>query len=149
MSWLSIIMAIISFFITRKGDGKNNVRAVLAGAAVGLGTYYVTHDTEWGSANLGWLDGVVTPPDGATAAATSTLSAVGTDSTGKSIVVPVAPIIPGATNTTGTLWDNVAKLGPVVPAIAGVAAGAAISSGGLSSMLPWILAGLGIYLVLK
>lgn len=62
MPWLSIIMALISFIATKKASGGNTARAVAAGAIAGLGTYYVTHETEWGQSNLGQFDGVVQTP---------------------------------------------------------------------------------------
>lgn len=62
MPWLSIIVAIISFLLEKKRNGGNTARAAAVGAIAGLGTYYVSHETEWGRANLGDLDGVVATP---------------------------------------------------------------------------------------
>lgn len=57
MPWLTIIMALLSFF-TAKKNGASNTKAALIAGAVGAGTYYVSHETEWGRENLGALDGV-------------------------------------------------------------------------------------------
>lgn len=62
MPWLTIIMALISFFATKKATGGDNTRALAAAGIAGLGTYYVSHETEWGKSTLGQFDGVVTTP---------------------------------------------------------------------------------------
>lgn len=58
MPWLSILLALIAFFTEKKRNGGDNTRAALAAGIVGAGSYYVTHETEWGKENLGFLDGV-------------------------------------------------------------------------------------------
>lgn len=59
MPWLSIIMAIITMVASLLAKPKNKAQAVALGAMAGLGTYYVSHNTEWGQEMLGSLDGVV------------------------------------------------------------------------------------------
>lgn len=57
MPWLTIIMFLLSYFAQR-AEGASAGKALLTAGLVGAGTYYVTHETEWGQANLGDLDGV-------------------------------------------------------------------------------------------
>lgn len=53
--WVSLIMALISF-LTAKKSGKSTTQAAAIAAATGLGTYYVTTQTEWGRSTLGALN---------------------------------------------------------------------------------------------
>jgi len=56
--WISIILALLSYFTAKKSGASNTKAAVIAGAA-GLGTYYVASETEWGRSTLGSLnDGI-------------------------------------------------------------------------------------------
>lgn len=137
MPWLSIIMALISFFATKKKDGSNTGTALAAAAVAGLGTYYVTHETEWGQANLGQFDGVVTAP---------VLPAGTTTTTSGGVIVPVAP--GGTTGSDSGLWSTVKEWGPVATtAVVGTAAAAA--TGSLEKYLPWIVGGLALLLLAK
>lgn len=141
MPWLSIIMALITFFAQKKRNGGDTTRAALAAGIVGAGTYYVTHETEWGAENLGFLDGVesttvtdlagppeiVRNPDGSTTATypngtVRTTGAQGAvkyvDSTGKTL----------ATGTSSAVADVLKDWGPAGTAgVIGVAAGVASS----------------------
>lgn len=60
MPWLTIIMTLLSYFLSKKG-GASDSQALLTAGLVGGATYYTTHNTEWGRTNLGKFDGVVTP----------------------------------------------------------------------------------------
>jgi len=136
-------MGLLSFFLTRKGNSKNNVKAALVGAGAGLGTYYVTHETEWGQQNLGFLDGVTPPPE--------QLSGPGVTAPDGS-TVHVSPI-PAPTTTSSvvkTLADNTAGVlkswGPTGTAlVAGTVAGVATGN-------KWLLYGglaIAAFLILK
>lgn len=57
MPWLTMIMALLAFFGSKK-TGASNTKAALTAGLVGAGTYYTTHETDWGKTNLGSLDGV-------------------------------------------------------------------------------------------
>jgi len=59
MPWVTIIMMILSYFTSKK-TGASGTRAAITAGLVGAGTYYVTHNTDWGQANLGQFDGVAT-----------------------------------------------------------------------------------------
>lgn len=58
MPWLSIIMALVTFFLAGGSDKEKRGKAALAAVAVGAGTYAVTNHTNWGRETLGSLDGV-------------------------------------------------------------------------------------------
>ena len=65
MPWLTIIMAVLAFFLTGGAKKENRGKAALAALAAGAGTYYTTHHTERGQENLGQWDGVEVNTDGA------------------------------------------------------------------------------------
>lgn len=62
MPWLSIIMALVTFLTAQRKKGANTARSAAIAGLAGLGTYYVSHETEWGQTTLGALDGVITTP---------------------------------------------------------------------------------------
>lgn len=114
MPWLSIFMAIITFFLSGGTEKKNRNKALLAAGLVGAGTYYVSHETDWGRNVLGDLDGVVKP-------VTDGTNVVGSDGKpvqveGKPITVPVKPT--GGSSTTG-FWDVLQSWGPAGTAVVG------------------------------
>lgn len=63
MPWLTIIIALLSFFAS-KASGASNTKALLTAGLTGAASYYVTHETDWGKANLGSLDGLDVPGTG-------------------------------------------------------------------------------------
>lgn len=143
MPWLSIIMALISFFVTKKKTNGNTAAALGAAALVGGATYYATHETDWGKENLGFLDGV-TDSSGATVAAGT--GNVPSSSTG-TVTVPSA----GTSTSTGGFWDGVTGVlkdwGPTGTALVVGTAGAVTSNG--KSWIWWAALGVGAFLLLK
>lgn len=141
MPWLSIIMAIISAIASLKSKPNDKGRAVAAAALAGMGTYYVTHNTEWGRENLGKLDGVVTVPPvpaGDTPATLPDGSKTGT------LVTPM----PTTTNGTQTgVWDVMKDWGPT--GVASVIGTTAVATGRFDKYLPWIVVGLGVLLIVR
>lgn len=161
MPWLSIFMALLTFFAEKKRNGGDTTRAALAAGLVGVGSYYVTHETEWGKENLGFLDGVeataVTdlegPPttvvnaDGTTTSTypngtTRTTKTDGTvtykDSTGKVL----------ASGTASAVADVLKSWGPAGTAgVIGVT-GATLSDDS-SKLLIWGGIALAVFLLLK
>lgn len=138
MPWVTIIMAIISFLTAKKSGASNGQAAAVAGVA-GLGTYYVTHETEWGVKNLGELDGIK-PTSPAT---TTTPNADGTSSTttkaGTQIVsgsggVQVPAITTGSSGVTGMLGKVGETIASNAPALV---AGAAVGAAATSSKFDW------------
>lgn len=153
MPWLSIIMAILSYLLSMKDDPEKKSRAVAAAALAGLGTYYVSHETEWGRETLGDLDGVPTVNEVATAA-TAVTGADGQpvtvkDKTGATVPVKVPTVSP-TTNPSSTTsgWDVLQSWGAAgTAAVVGTAAVA--TSSGASKWLPWLAGGAILLLLLK
>lgn len=140
MPYLSIIIAIISF-LTAKKNGASDASALAVGALAGGASYYVTHETEWGTANLGQFDGVVSPVGAATTK--KVIDANGVETT---VVVPV-PTNQATNDGQSGLWSTLKAWGPT--GTAGViATGAAVASGDFSKYLPIALA-IGAVLLLS
>lgn len=135
MPWLTIILTILSFFASKKA-GASNTQALLTAGLVGAGTYYTTHETEWGRVNLGDLDGVDL--------AGATPGGVVTDSDGNTVTVGGQPVRSGG----GNVWDTLGQWGGYGTAAVIGATGAATGSGIFSSKnLPWLLGGAFLVLV--
>lgn len=131
MPWLSIIMALLTFF-TSKRNGASSTKAALMAGLVGAGTYYVTHETDWGKANLGQFDGVPKPstvpllkPDGSPVL----------DADGQPVNSP------SSGSTSG--FSDVLKSWGATGTAAVLGAGAAATGTGIfsSKNLPWLIAG--------
>lgn len=120
MPWLSIIMALVTFFLSGGTKKETRGRAALAALAVGAGTYAVTHHTDWGSENLGWLDGVEVDVDSAGTVTTTT---------GPDDPVQIVKPSTGSGGQTGTsgFWGAVGGwlTSPVGQVTTGAAAGSA------------------------
>lgn len=137
MPWLTIIMAIISFFQTKKNGGSTGAALAVAGMA-GAATYYTTHNTDWGKANLLKYDGGVTPP--AVTSGTATVTAPGGQ------VVPIPTPVSATTNAGSSGYAQM--LDWAAPLAVGGIAGAAASSSLPSWLFPALLAG-GAFILLK
>lgn len=140
MPWLSIFMAILSFLTSLKKNPEKKGQAVAAAALAGLGTYYVTHETDWGKENLGSLDGVVpnvtpAPGDGVTLADGSTAPKSNSSMPTK---------VNGS--TTG-VWDVIKSWGPAGTAAVIGTAGVATGAFDLKKYLPWIVGGVAAFLI--
>lgn len=141
MPWLSILMALISFFTTKKKTNGNTAAALGAAALVGAGTYYVTHETDWGSENLGFLDGVTDSSGATVPTGTGNVPIDGT------VKVPSGTTQPA----TGGFWDSLSgtlkSWGPTGTALVVGTAGAVTSNS--KSWVWWAAIGLGAYLLVK
>lgn len=138
MPWLTIIMALVSFFLSKK-SGASNTKAALTAGLVGAGTYYVSHETDWGQANLGSLDGV-TPSTGDTTMTTD-------PATGTAIKIPVND---SAGTAAGGLAGVLTQWGATGTATVIGATGAATGSGVFKSKWFWpAVIGLGALFLLK
>lgn len=94
-------MALVTFFLSGGQKKENRTRALLAAGLVGAGTYYVSHETEWGQRTLGEFDGV-------TGVLPNSVEPV-TDATGTPVTVGGAPVRVG----TGTgVLDVLRDWGP-------------------------------------
>lgn len=101
MPWLSIIMALVTFFLSGGQKKENRTRALLAAGLAGAGTYYLSHETDWGQRTLGEFDGV-------TGVLPDTVEAV-KDAGGNPVTVGGAPVRVG----TGTgVLDVLRDWGP-------------------------------------
>lgn len=154
MPWVSIIMALISFFITKNKTGSTS-KALAAGAIAGIGTYYVTHETDWGKANLGSLDGVV-----ASTPLVDKNGAAVLDPEGNAIKLPAGTTVrynPDGTviKDTGGFPLIISSTADVLKSWGGTGTAAVIGtaavagSSKLQKYLPWVLIGGIAILVLK
>jgi len=136
MPWLSILMALLSFFSQKRDTPEQKRKAALVAGLVGAGTYYVSHETEWGREHLGQYDGVIT------SAPTGTEVTTNPDGTVKSGLSVTAP------PSGATAWDVLKAWGPTgTAAVIGTTTIAASSD-----LRKWLLpAGilLGIVLLVK
>lgn len=146
--WLSIILALLGFFLSKR-NGASNTKALLTAGLAGAGSYYVTHETDWGKANLGALDGVeqplteplldvngnvITGPTGNPVVGPTVGSAVTTTPTGA--IVPVSQGTgSGVVSTVGDVLKSWGGTGTA--AVVGTTAVA--SSDNLQKYIPWIL----------
>lgn len=137
MPWLSIIMALVSFFLAGGSKPENRAKAAAIGLGVGAATYGITHYTDWGRENLGNLDGVtVTDGDGKSPVVTSPTTGVVTPGSGN-------PATGGSTGFWSSLGGAVSS--PIGAAAVGVAAGTIF---GLNPLIV-IGGGLALLLILK
>lgn len=147
MPWLSIIMALLAFFTTKK-SGASSTTAALAAGLAGAGTYYVTHETDWGKANLGSLDGVVTPT-GVPMVDKVTGLPVTDSATGE----PVRTNVPvsGSTTTSagGTGAFDVLKSWGATGTAAVIGTTAIATSSSLQKYIPLLLIGGGLFLLTR
>lgn len=140
MPWLTIFMTLLTFFLAGGDDKEKRTTALAAAAGVGLGTYYTTHETDWGKTNLGSLDGVVP-----TAVAANPVI----DATGQPVVVDGNAVKTNSGVTAGSsasVWDTLKSWGAAgTAAVVGVGVGAATGTNWL------LIGGLAVvaYLLLK
>lgn len=141
MPWLSIIMALVSFFLAGGSKPENRAKAAAVGMAAGAATYGVTHYTDWGRENLGNLDGVTVTGGGQ---GTSPKTPTATNASGQPISVGTGSA--GASGSTG-LFSAIggALSSPVAAGAAGLAVGSSLNG----TTLMWIAIGLGAFLILK
>lgn len=136
MPWLTIILALVSFFMSKK-SGASNTKAALTAGLVGAGSYYVTHETDWGKANLGQFDGVVIDGD-----------EVVKDKDGNVVKDTAGNPIKTGAGTAGTSLMDVLK-GWGATGTAAVIGTTAAAGGGLfsSKNLPWLIGGAAVLLL--
>lgn len=141
MPWLSIVMAVITFLLSGGLKKGNAGKAAAAAIGVGLGTYYATHETDWGRENLGFLDGVEVKPDGSgDGARVST----GIKDPGTAVRQPNGSGSSGANGLWNTLGSWLTS--PAGQVTTGAAAGKAL---GAPNWLVWGGVLVGGYLLLK
>lgn len=144
MAWLSIIAAIVTFLLSGGLKKGKTATALAAALGVGAGTYYLTHNTDWGRENLGYLDGVeVEPsPDGTGATVTDG------DPKNPSVVPIRQPTGGSGASGANGLWNTLGSwlTSPAGQVTTGAVAGKAL---GVPNWMLWGGIGLGAYLILK
>lgn len=169
MPWLSIIMAIVGFIVT-KLMGGSNLQALGVATLAGGGTYLLTHYTPLRNTALGSLDGAVPSPS-STPGATATNSAApqpgGTgssqitlpptssttqDNTGTGVLGTVSSLASGALSDTSGVLKSWGATGTATV----LATGAAANSGAIGTIssdiakyFPEIALAVGGYFLLK
>lgn len=119
MPWLTIALTLLTYFLSPRGTAAERRNALLGAAAVGVGTYAVSHYTDWGQENLGQFDGVVDStsvpaPSGTTTAATTT------------------PVAAASSGSTSGFWSTLKSWGAAgTAAVFGVTAGAVTGNNNL------------------
>lgn len=147
--WVALILALITFFAQKKAGNGNTASAAAKAAAVGLGSYYVTTQTDWGKQTLGALDGKIdavlspsstgTSPDGTTA---QTID-------GQTVIVP-DPKVGSATSAgsfTDGMWKTLQTWGPT--GTAAVIGTTALSTSSNKNWLLWLGIGAAALLIIK
>lgn len=151
----AIVVALISFFISKK-SGASSAQAAAVGAAAGVGSYYVATETEWGKALFSNANG------GEWVVAKDSAGNTITDDQGRTVYVPAGEkatvgadgkvaVASDGTWFTKTLDTTKAVLtswgGAGTAAVIGTTAVA--TSSGLQKYLPWLLIGGFTLLILK
>lgn len=134
MPWLTIIMTLLTFFLSGGSKPENRAKAAALGLAAGAATYGITHYTDWGRENLGEWDGVEIEVD----ADGNAVSGTKPDGT----VVKPTVSTPTTTGSTG-FWGSMGNfLSSGAGQIAAVTAGAAVAG-----VPGWLIIGGGLLAV--
>lgn len=136
MPWVSIISAIITFFLS-KSSGKSTAAAALTAGAVGLGTYYLADPSNPDNLFKIGVDSSKTAPAGAE---------------GAQIVVPSSTVGSTLSSAYGQTVDAAGKVltswGPTgTAAVIGTTALATNSD--LTKYVPWILGAAALWILFK
>lgn len=160
--WVSLIIALVSFFLSKKSGASTGQSAAIA-AASGLGTYYVATETDWGKRTLGSvdakIDGWINPTTKETIASSDVqpLTENGQpvlDADGAQVYEQKSK--PAVKNSDGSWFGAlVSSAGGVLKSWGGVGTAAVIGAGSVASgsslqkWMPWLLGGLGVYLLVR
>lgn len=132
-------MAIISYCTTKKGNSKNEGKAIAAAAAAGLGSYWFTTETEWGQDAVSWLD------DNIVDLSPREAVPVTVDRDGN-LVQANTGLKPGSVSTNG--WDVLKGWGPTGTA-AVVGTGAVTAGLSSNDWVKWAAIAVGVLLLIK
>lgn len=147
--WFTIIMMLISFFAKYRSKKENLGSALLTSAAIGAGSYYLTHNTDILPDSIRQLDGVSTsipqmlPNASEVAAGTATEA----QRAAYNAALATATAAGGTYNSSGALQSVVSTTGDVLKSwgaagTAGViATTAAVTTNSWEKYLPWLAAG--------
>lgn len=134
--WLSIILALISFF-TAKKSGASNTQALLTAGLVGGGTYWAQNNTEWGAGTLGQLNAAITEQLGPVPFMSDDVTdgAVAVDAAGNPL------------KRSTNIMDVLRSWG--ASGTAAVIGTTAVATGGLEKFLPFIIGGAALLLLTR
>lgn len=147
--WFTVIMLIISFLAKYRGKKENLGKALLTSAAVGAGTYYLTHNTDLLPDSLRELDGVSTDivptlPNAAevtAGTATPEQKAAYDAALVKATAAGATYSSSGALQTVTTGTADVLKSWGAAGTAGVVATTAAVTSNSFEKYLPWLAIG--------
>lgn len=139
--WLTLIMALISYFMSAK-SGNSKGRSAAIAATVGMGTYFATQNSETLASANESINNLFSSNSPASSSANEGVARDG-------VLVGAGATAGSAVSSLGSSAADVLKSwGPVGTAGVIVGTGAA-SSMDWDKWLPWLAAGLGAYLLLK
>lgn len=140
MPWVSIIMALLAFFVSGGAKKEKRAKALVAAGAVGLGTYYATHETDWLPRSITELDGAIPPIK---------TPVILDETTGQPVTVagsqvrPTVTTLPSGATSSGGVWDTLKSWGA-----AGTAAVVGVGTGAVSGNNILLLGGLALAAVI-
>lgn len=153
--WISLIVTLITYFMSSKTGTSKGTSAAIA-AAAGLGSYYLYDSgqlSSWFGSNS-WTDPNYVPAAGVTGGANVSttgngLPTIRTSDTDPSFVNPTVTVkqSDGLISNIGSVLKSWGPAGT-----AAVVGTTAVVSGGatsLTTLLPWVLGGVALFMVLK
>lgn len=123
--WATIIMAILSFILTKKKTGSTST-ALAAAALAGAGTYYATTRTDWFDG-----DNPLTSWPGADKATSGGQTV--TDANGKTVYVPGTSLATGGPTGAGLVGQTIDTTGKVLTSWGGTGTATVIGASNLTS----------------
>lgn len=149
---ISLIIALVSYFGSKKAGASDGQAAAIAGAA-GLGSYYVSTQTEWGKNAISSIESWVGVKD-------AQGNPVNNGSGAPATVPKGAEVIKNADGTVAkdangnVLWKMVDSTGKVLTSwgptgTAAVIGTTAVATGKLDSKWLWAAGGIGAFLLLR
>lgn len=137
MPWLSILIALLTYFLSKK-NGASTGEAIGYSALAGGATYAFTHSDMMEGTTLASLDGVESVDESALSSPTGTTPI--TDASGEPV--------PNVNIETGTSSLNPA-IADIAPSLATLATGAVIGSTSDNSFWMWATIGLGLFILMS
>lgn len=158
MPWIQILVAIVSYFASRK-SGASPAKSAAIAAAAGLATNWVMQETEWGKTSLAPINGTI---DGWFGISNGTVASNGvvTDGSGKTVTGPAgtAPVaqpdgsvvwVPSSSSGIVNAASDVLKSWGPTGTAAVVGTTALVSSDSSKKWLPWVGGGLALVLLTR
>lgn len=124
---ISMIISLIVYLMSPKDNSAQRRQAVLNAAVAGLGTYYVTTQTEWGRDLIG-ADTTASDPNPPTIGATTTVQPAGA----------------GVSGSPGAVVRSSVPLSSTLASYAPYAAAAAVGTAAVSTLSKYVPLALGL-----